>query len=71
MLSVNMIDIAIITVENVDYHCIIHNNSKSEAFSLSKSSVLENIKNIVLNFSLFKTVSFYFICLVYIKLLIL
>ena len=71
MLSVNMIDIAIITVENVDYHCIIHNISKSEAFSLSKSSVLENIKNIVLNFSLFKTVSFYFICLVYIKWLIL
>ena len=31
MLSVNMSDIAVITVENVDYHCIIHNISKSEA----------------------------------------
>ena len=31
MLSVNISDIAIITIKNVDYHCIIQNVSKSEA----------------------------------------
>ena len=34
--SVNISDIAIITVENVGYHCIIHNFSKSEAIYLLK-----------------------------------
>ena len=34
ILNVNIIDIAIITVKNVDYHCIIHNISKSEAINL-------------------------------------
>ena len=56
MLSVNTSDIAIITVKNVDYCCIIHDISKSEAISLLKNSVLEDCgylqKNIVLNFSL-------------------
>ena len=42
MLSVNINDIAIITVKNVDYCCIIHNISKSEAINLLKNSVLEN-----------------------------
>ena len=42
MLNVNINDIAIITVKNVDYHCIIHNNSKSEAINLLKNSVLED-----------------------------
>ena len=42
MLSVNISDITVITVENVDYRCIIHNISKSEAINLLKSSVLEN-----------------------------
>ena len=41
MLSVNISDIAIITVKNVDYRCIIHNISKSEAINLLKNSVLE------------------------------
>ena len=36
MLSVNISDIAIATVEHVDYRCIIHNISKSEAINLSK-----------------------------------
>ena len=62
MLNVNISDIATITVKNVDYHCIIHNISKSEAFDLSKNSVLQDsgyiLKNIVLNFSLSMTVSF-------------
>ena len=31
MLSVNISDIAIITIKNVNYHCIIQNVSKSEA----------------------------------------
>ena len=40
ILSVNIRDIAIITVNNVDYCCIIHNTSKSEAINLLESSVL-------------------------------
>ena len=42
MLSVNISNIAIVTVENVDYYCIIHNISKSEALNLLKDPVLEN-----------------------------
>ena len=41
MLSVNISDIAIITIENIDYPCIIHNISKSEAINLLENSVLE------------------------------
>ena len=41
-LSVNMSDFAIITVKNVDYPCIIHNISKSEAINLLENSVLED-----------------------------
>ena len=41
MFSVNISDIAIITVKNVDYCCIIHNISKSEAINLLENSVLE------------------------------
>ena len=36
MLSVNICDIAIITVKNIDYRCIIHNIGKSEAINLLK-----------------------------------
>ena len=66
-LSVNISNNAIITMKNVDYLCIIHNISKSEAINLLKKSVLEDrgyiYKNIVLNFSLFKTVFyFHFFC---------
>ena len=42
MLSVNISNIAIITIKNVDYHCIIHNINKSEAINLLEKSVLEN-----------------------------
>ena len=42
MSSVNISDIAIITVKNVDYRCIIHKISKSEAIILLESSVLED-----------------------------
>ena len=42
MLNVTISDIAIITVKNVDYHCIIHAISKSEAINLLKNSVFEN-----------------------------
>ena len=42
MLSVNISNIAIITIKNVDYCCIIHNISKSEANNLLESSVLED-----------------------------
>ena len=49
MLSINISDIAIIviiiiiiitTIEDVDYHSIIHNISKSEPINLSKNSHL-------------------------------
>ena len=40
--SVGISNIAIITVKNVDYRCIIHNISKSEAINLLKNSVLED-----------------------------
>ena len=42
MLSVNMSDIAIITVKNVDYRCIIYDISKSEAINFFKNYDLEN-----------------------------
>ena len=43
ILTVNVSDIDIITVKNVDYRCIIHNISKSEAINLLKNSVLEDL----------------------------
>ena len=42
MLSLNISDIAIITVKNIDYRCTIYNISNSETSNLSKNSVLEN-----------------------------
>ena len=42
MLGVNISDIAIITVKDVDYHCIIHNINKSEVINLLENYVLEN-----------------------------
>ena len=42
MLSVNRNDIAIITIKNVDSHCIIRNISKSEAMNLFKKFVLKD-----------------------------
>ena len=41
MLSVNIICIAIITVKNVDYRCIVYNISKSGAINFLKNSLLE------------------------------
>ena len=41
--SLNLIsDIAIITVKNVDYRCIIHNINKSEAINLSKTLIYQD-----------------------------
>ena len=42
MLSVNIIDTAIITVKNIDYSCIIHNTNKSVLINLSQNFVLED-----------------------------
>ena len=46
MLSVNISDIAIITIENADYHGIFHNIGnyaiKFEAINLFENSVLED-----------------------------
>ena len=41
-LCFNIIDIAIISVKNVDYCCIIHNIGKSEAIEVLKNCVFEN-----------------------------
>ena len=43
MLTINIIDIAIISIKNVDYRCIVHNITKSEAINLLKKSLLENL----------------------------
>ena len=40
-ISVSISDIAIITIKNVDYHCTIHNISKSEETNLLENSVIE------------------------------
>ena len=42
MLSVDISDIAITTVKDVDYCCIIHNISISEAINLLKNSLLDD-----------------------------
>ena len=42
MLCLNLSDIAIITVKDVDYRCIIHDISKSEAINLLNNSVLDD-----------------------------
>ena len=47
MLSVNISDVTIITFKNVDYRCIIHNISISEAINLLEHSVLAD-RNCVL-----------------------
>ena len=62
--SVNISDIAIITVKNIDYRCIIDSISKSETtnffrkFCTLRSWIYR--KNIVLIFSLLKTDFFFF-----------
>ena len=43
MLCLNICNIAIITVKNVDYHCIMYNISKSEGINLLENSVLDSI----------------------------
>ena len=53
MLTVNISDIAIITVKNTDYHCIVHNISKFEAINLLENSnkyILGIYKKYCLNF---------------------
>ena len=42
ILCLNVSDIAIVTVKNVDYCCIIYNISKCEAINILKNSMLEN-----------------------------
>ena len=42
MQCLNISHIAIITIKRVDYSCIIHNISKSEAINTLKNSVLED-----------------------------
>ena len=42
MLSISKSDIAIITIKNIDYCCIIRNISKSEAINLLENSGFED-----------------------------
>ena len=42
MKCVTISDIAIITVNGADYHCIIHGICKSEAINLLRNSVLDD-----------------------------
>ena len=42
ILCLNISNVAIVTVKNVDYRCIIHNISKSEAINSLQNSVLGN-----------------------------
>ena len=42
--SVNISDTSILIIKNFNYHCIIHNVSKSEAISSLENSVLENCR---------------------------
>ena len=50
MLSVNITCIAIITVKNVDYRCIVYNISKSGAINFLKNSLLEVYSKHFFNF---------------------
>ena len=43
MINVNIGNIAIITIKNADYRCIIHSISKSKVINLLENSVLENV----------------------------
>ena len=43
MLCLNISNIAIITVKNVDYCCIMYNINKSEAIHLLENYVLEDL----------------------------
>ena len=42
MLSVNICDIAVITIKDIDYRCVVYNISKYEAIKLLKNSVLDD-----------------------------
>ena len=42
MLCLNVVDIAIITAESVDYCCILKEISKSKAIDFSENSVLDD-----------------------------
>ena len=53
MLHINISDIAVTTVKNADYHCIIHNITKSEAINLLENCVYIYKKHYLI-FSLFK-----------------
>ena len=50
MLSVNISDIAIITIKNVDYPCIIPNISNSKAINLLKILCLKILEKYYLSF---------------------
>ena len=64
MLFLNIGDVAIITVKNVDYCCIMYHISKSEAINLLVNYVLQDcacIKKHCLNFQSFQGTFFTFL----------
>ena len=63
ILCLNVSDNAIITVKNVDYHCIIHDITKFKAINLLKILFLKIVdicENIALISSLLKAVFFFY-----------
>ena len=42
MLCLNISDITLVSVKGIDYHCIIHEISKSDAIHLFENSVLND-----------------------------
>ena len=64
MLCFNISHIAFITAKNVDYRCIIHNISKSEAINILDNSVLENHGYLSKNIAYSRHFYFLFLCLV-------
>ena len=68
MLSVNIIDTAIITVKNIDYSCIIHNTNKSVLINLSQILFLKIVgiyKKYCLEFESIETSFLNFLCSIY------
>ena len=65
MVSININNIAIITVNNVGYCCIIHSISKSKTINLLKSSVLKDCEYIHIKYCLrFQSIQSRFFCFV-------
>ena len=71
MLCLNISYITIVTVKNIDYCCIIHKISKSEAINLLENSVVENCRYIYKKYCLkFQSIQDNFIFTIFVLLCI-